>query len=184
MRLYLIRHPQPVVASGVCYGSSDLPVNDEECARVCDALLPQLPRETPLFSSPLRRCAELAELLVNTLGNEPPKYDPRLVEMHFGQWEMQSWQALPRAEIDAWANDLAYYRPGNGENVVQVAQRVHAFADQLLTLQLPQAIIVAHAGTMRLLDAWQAGASLEQTALRAAQTENRVGYGELLIIDR
>lgn len=183
MRLYLVRHPQPVVAAGVCYGASDLPVTSEECGRVCDTLLAQLPRDTPLFSSPLRRCAELAELLANALDNRPPTYDQRLVEMHFGQWEMQRWESLPRAEIDAWASDLAYYRPGNGESVVQVAQRVQAFVDQLLALQIPQAIIVAHAGTMRLLDARQAGLSLEETARRAAQTENRIGYGELLIIE-
>lgn len=186
MRLYLVRHPQPVVAAGICYGSSDLPVASEECARVRDILLPQLqqlPRDTPLFSSPLRRCVGLAELVANELGNGLPKYDQRLVEMHFGRWEMQSWDTLPRAEIDAWANDLAYCRPGNGESVVQVVQRVFAFIDELLALQIPQAIIVAHAGTMRLLDSHQAGLSLEQTALRAAQTENRIGYGELLIID-
>jgi alpha-ribazole phosphatase len=184
MRLYLIRHPQPLVAAGICYGASDLSVDDEECARVCDALLPQLPRDTPLFSSPLRRCVVLAEMLANSLGSTPPEYDARLAEMHFGRWELQSWDVLPRAEIDAWAADLLYYRPGNGESVMQAAQRVHAFVDALLARRLPQAIIVAHAGTMRLLDARQAGLSTAETALRAAQTENRIGYGELLVIER
>lgn len=187
MRLYLARHPQPVIAAGICYGASDLSVSSEECARVRDALLPQLQQlssDTPLFSSPLRRCAELAELLANARGNGPPTYDQRLVEMHFGRWEMQSWDALPRAEIDAWASDLPYYRPGNGESVVQVAQRVHAFIEQLIASEIPQAIMVAHAGTMRLLDAYQAGSSLEETAFRAAQTENKIGYGELLIVER
>lgn len=190
MRLYLIRHPQPQVAAGVCYGSSDLPVAPEECARTRDAVLPQLqhlPAETLLFASPLRRCADLAALLTNELGCAPPQYDSRLAEMHFGDWEMQSWDALPRAEIDIWVNDLAYYRPGNGENVVQVAQRVHAFTDALLKLEVPQAIIVCHAGTIRLLNAQKSGLSsglsLEQTALLAAQTENKIGYGELQIVD-
>lgn len=194
MRLYLIRHPQPQVAAGVCYGSSDLPVAAEECARICAAVLPQLqhlPAATLLFSSPLRRCADLAALLTNELGWAPPQHDSRLAEMHFGRWEMQAWDALPRAEIDTWANDLAYYRPGNGENVMQVAQRVHAFIDALLKLNVPQAIIVCHAGTIRLLNALTSSLpvgsasrpSLEQTALLAAQTENKIGYGELQILD-
>lgn len=194
MRLYLIRHPQPQVAAGVCYGSSDLAVKPEECARIRDAVLPQLQHlatGTPLFSSPLRRCADLAEQLAVGLKFGLPQYDARLAEMHFGRWEMQSWDALPRAEIDTWANDLAYYRPGNGENVVQVAQRVHAFTDALLKLDVPQVIIVCHAGTIRLLNALKnslpsglsSSLSLEKAALLAAQTENKISYGELQILD-
>ena len=190
MHLYLIRHPQPQVAAGICYGSSDLSVAPEECMRIRDALLPQLqqlPADTLLFSSPLRRCAGLAQQLVDELGYAPPQYDSRLAEMHFGRWEMQSWDVLPRAEIDAWGKDLAYYQPGNGESVVQGAQRVQAFADALLKLPVPQAVIVCHAGTIRLLNARTSGRSsdlsLEQIALRAAQTENKIGYGELQILE-
>lgn len=190
MRLYLIRHPQPQVPAGVCYGSSDLAVRPEECARVRDAVLAQLqhlPSGISIFSSPLRRCADLAELLAEPLADgrqfAAPQYDACLAEMHFGRWEMQSWEGLPRAEIDTWANDLAYDRPGDGESVVKVAQRVQAFTDALLKLDLPQAIIVCHAGTIRLLNAQQSSLSLEQTALLAAQTENKIGYGELQILD-
>ena len=34
MTLYLVRHPQPDVAPGLCYGASDVPVTETELARV------------------------------------------------------------------------------------------------------------------------------------------------------
>ena len=58
MRIILVRHPQPLVAPGLCYGSTDLAVAPDELARVGAALSATLPRDAPLFSSPLRRCAD------------------------------------------------------------------------------------------------------------------------------
>ena len=45
------------------------------------------------------------------------RFDARLAELDFGHWEMQSWDGIPRAEVDAWAADVAHYRPGGGESV-------------------------------------------------------------------
>ena len=64
MTLYLVRHPQPDVAPGLCYGASDVPVADAELARVYATLAAQgLPGGLPVVSSPLLRCALLAERL-------------------------------------------------------------------------------------------------------------------------
>lgn len=182
MHLYLVRHPQPLVASDVCYGSTDLAVAPQEHARVASALTVTLPKGVALFSSPLRRCAELAERLVSPLGCAMPKLDARLVEMHFGAWELRTWNDIARCEIDAWANNLVTYRPGGGESVMQMAERVRAFhADVLLTQQ--DSIVICHAGTIRMLLACQRNLSPAEMAQYAAQEQHKIAYGEVIVLD-
>lgn len=146
MILHLIRHPQPVVEAGICYGRLDLAA--ENAAEVATRLRAELPAGLPVWSSPLRRCRELAGLL-----HPQPQLDERLAEMDFGDWEGLAWDAIPRAELDAWAADVAGYTPPGGESPRQLQQRALAF---VADLREPEAVIVTHAGVIRvLLAAWQ-----------------------------
>lgn len=183
MRLILIRHPAPQVTDGTCYGRSDVAVAPHEMSRVRASLLATLPAGVPLYASPLRRCADLATLLAQDLPATALHLDTRLAEMDFGTWEMRPWHAIARAEIDAWAADVAYYRPGGGENVVAMAARVDAFLGELLREQHETAVIICHAGTIRLLSALQTGLSLEDTALLAARSAHKIAYGAALSLD-
>jgi len=183
MRLYLIRHPRPIVAPNLCYGRTDLEADAEALASTSAALLPLLPRNARLFSSPLRRCADLADSLAQELDCISITHDERLREMYFGTWEMQPWDAIARTDIDAWANDMTDYRPGGGESVLEVAQRVRDFRDELAGTEIDHAIVVCHAGTIRLLAACEHGLSVPEMALYAAQKPHQIGYGELLILD-
>ncbi len=181
--LYLIRHGQPQEATGLCYGRTDLRVAPLEQARLLTDLPAQLPQGTPLFASPLQRCARLAHALAPLLNSPPPTLDARLTEMDFGRWEMQAWNDIPRTEIDAWAADVVDYRPGDGESVHQVARRVLEFW-QALRLQAPPAvIIVAHAGTLRLLQACSEYFYATQIARHAAATPHQIGYGSVQHIE-
>jgi alpha-ribazole phosphatase len=87
------------------------------------ALITTLPKSVPVYSSPLLRCSELAADLAAALDCEPPILDPRVAEMDFGTWEMRAWNDILRPDIDAWTADLAGYRPGDGENVLEVTRR-------------------------------------------------------------
>ncbi|HEU4846473.1 MAG TPA: alpha-ribazole phosphatase family protein [Burkholderiaceae bacterium] len=178
MRMTLIRHPQPLVAPGVCYGSTDLALAQKPRDQVLAALAGTLPAGAPLYASPLRRCAELAE----RIGAATPIYDARLAEMHFGAWEMQRWDDIPRTEIDAWAADLVHYRPGGGESVLQMATRVADFYSALRAGAPSDIIIVCHAGTMRLLMACHAGLAPAAMALHAAGTPHSIAYGERIVL--
>ncbi len=144
MILHLIRHPQPVVAPGICYGRLDLAA--ENAAAVAARLRTELPPGLPVWSSPLRRCRELAELL-----QAQPQLDARLAEMDFGAWEGLAWDAIPRAELDAWAADVAGYAPPGGESPHQLQQRALAF---VADLQVREAVLVTHAGVIRVLLAY------------------------------
>jgi alpha-ribazole phosphatase len=172
MALILVRHPRPQVAPGICYGSSDVPVAADELARTVAALQPVLPA-APVFSSPLQRCALLARRLSDNV-----TFDADLAEMGFGSWENRAWDDIARADVDAWAADLLHYRPGGGETVLEVAVRVQrAFA----TLHgHGSAIVVCHAGTIRLMTALATGLPLQQAALAAAATPHRIAYGAVV----
>jgi alpha-ribazole phosphatase len=191
MKLHLVRHPRPMIDAGLCYGASDVPVSADELARTCARLraagLPDLAcSDLPVYASPLTRCADLAHAL------QPHRlqFDARLMEMDFGRWELQPWSAIPREEVDAWAADLLHYRPGGAENVLDVARRVAGFLHELRGSGAAQALLVCHAGTIRLLvqmasmaPAALAQATLEQAARQAAQTPHRIEYGALLTLE-
>jgi alpha-ribazole phosphatase len=182
MLLHLIRHPLPVIDKGLCYGSSDLAVTEEECRSVLENVSPALPPYVPLYSSPLQRCVFLAEPLAAALNAGPVRYDPRLMEMHFGSWEQRAWDDLPREEIDQWASDVVGYRPGGGENVLNVAQRIDSFCGDLLQRGHGQAIIVCHAGTIRLLQARAQNLPVLQMAMHAATNTQAIAFGEVLTL--
>lgn len=139
MRLYLVRHPRPAVADGTCYGRTDLPLAADPAA-CADGLRSLLPFDAPVFSSPLSRCRRLAEQL-----HAAPVFDDRLREMDFGDWEMQAWDAIDRAALDAWAADPLYFVPPGGEAVADLRARVAEFVSQLPD----EAVLVAHAGVMK-----------------------------------
>jgi alpha-ribazole phosphatase len=180
MRLLLVRHPRPAVAPGLCYGSTDLAALPADTQHVHAALRAAgLPGSLPVYASPLRRCADLARLLAR----DAATFDARLAEMDFGRWELRSWDDIGRSAVDAWTADLLHYRPGGGENVLQVARRVAAFEASLRAAGHAEALVVCHAGTIRLLAALRGGVPLEQAALQAAGTPHHIGYGEILVLN-
>ena len=183
MRLYLVRHPKPRVAADTCYGCTDLTVSAEEHARVLSTLRPALPEGEPIFCSPLQRCVVLADSLADALHSESVVRDVRLLEMNFGNWEMRAWNDIPRNEIDAWTDDLVQYRPGGGENVLQIAKRVRAFYEDLKQSRRECVIVVCHAGTIRLLLACQQGLPTVAMAHYAARMSHTIAYGALIVLD-
>jgi alpha-ribazole phosphatase len=184
MRLYLVRHPKPALAGGICYGSTDVEVAPASVAQVLAALVPALPSALPVYSSPLRRCLDLAWPLAAALGANQVRVDARLVELDFGHWENRPWDAIARDEIDAWAAQPVTHCPGGGESVLQAAQRVQDFVAALRLAQLPAAIVVCHAGTIRLALALLEGVGLADAAARAAAGKTPApGYGSLTMLD-
>ena len=180
-RLYLLRHPLTLADAGVCYGHTDLLCAPEQQAAVVAGALPLLPSSlqgVPVYSSPLRRCANLALALPNA----EVRFDARLMEMHFGAWELQRWDDIPRAEIDAWRDNLLHYRAGDGESVLQMTQRVHAFYQEMLAAGDPETVVVCHSGSMRVLAACAPDRSVEQIAAAVTATRSPA-YGEVVVLN-
>ena len=150
MILHLIRHPQPLIEAGICYGRLDIPA--ENVAACAASLKLLLPGEIAVWSSPLQRCRALAKAL-----HTQPLFDARLMEMNFGTWEGRPWNTIPRDELDAWAADVEGYAPPGGESAASIRQRAVAFVEEQ---NVPEIALVTHAGVIRLLLAHYQGRAL------------------------
>jgi alpha-ribazole phosphatase len=149
MKLTLIRHTSLQVAPGICYGQSDIDVaasfaNEAANTQTKIANI----NFDAVYTSPLQRCVKLAEAL--NLGDAVQ--DNRLKELHFGDWEMQAWNDMPRDIFDAWAQDYANLAPPNGETFSQLQHRGLAFLDNIMTTS-PEAniCVVSHGGMIRAM---------------------------------
>ena len=158
MQVFLIRHPKPVIDAGICYGRLDVDAHAPHA--VADEIRPLLPRDVPVYSSPLRRARQLAEAL-----HPSPIIDERLCEIDFGDWEGRAWNDIERSLLDAWAADVIGFTPPGGESVASLQQRVIDFATSLEAQ--PAVALVAHAGVLRaLVGHWQKLPVAEWTQLQ------------------
>ena len=148
MTLWLVRHAQPLIGKGICYGQLDMPADAEATQACAQELAKVLPDHITVVTSPLQRCELLAPVLLGFRPDLIVSVDPRLQEMNFGQWEGRPWADIPKAELDAWTDDFAHYRAGQtGESVSQFMARVAAALDELHLKQ--DTLWITHAGVIR-----------------------------------
>ncbi|WP_299329037.1 histidine phosphatase family protein [Parasphingopyxis sp.] len=172
MALILLRHNAPEVEPGICYGRSDIAARSVDDARLAK-LIASLPRPiSDIHTSPLARCATLADQIGMVLGLDVRR-EPRLLELDFGKWEMRAWDQIPRHEIDLWAADVRGARPHDGETVREMTHRVRAYLEDYANAK-GNILCVTHLGVVRC-----ANAALGQTNA----FELMLGYGEFLAIE-
>lgn len=149
MHLYLIRHTTVQIPADICYGRSDVDVAatfTAEQKKVRDKLAGI--SWDAVYSSPLQRCTKLA----NTLTVHEIFLDDRLKELHFGDWEMQAWNDIPRDILDSWAGDYVHSAPPHGESFSQLHARVKAFIAEISPhSQHKNIAVVTHGGVIRAL---------------------------------
>lgn len=152
--LWLVRHAQPLVAPGTCYGRLDVPADTHATLTAARALAEALPAGLPILSSPLQRCTQLAEALCPLQQAAMFSTDTRLTEMDFGTWEGQPWEQIGPAALDIWAQDFSHHAPGDGETVDGFVSRVAAALDATRS-QGQDTIWITHAGVMRAVKVLQ-----------------------------
>lgn len=152
MKLWLWRHARVELEAGLCYGASDVPANEALTQTAAQAAAEQLPAGLPVWVSGLGRCQQLARALQGLRPDLPaPCTDTRLNEMDFGHWELQPWDAIPRAAFDTWMADFAHHRFGGAESTQQLIDRVADALDALRQQGLSEALWITHAGVIRAL---------------------------------
>lgn len=144
MELYLIRHPRPEIDAGTCYGQTDVSVKAKDMGNAIGVLSRCIPRNCELWSSPLLRCRKLAEAL-----HDYPKFDERLKEINFGDWENKTWDQIGKHAIEQWAADVMNFIPPNGESVDNLRERVKGFLN-IIPKDKP-IVIVTHGGVIRAI---------------------------------
>jgi alpha-ribazole phosphatase len=149
--IVLLRHTPLTGADGLCYGRSDITLPDTAPQDMANVVV-ALPAFDRIISSPSQRCRELA-LAAQRAQRSPavvPTFDARWLEIDFGRWEGLGWDAVPRAELDAWAADTWNYAPGGGESARELYARVAESLQDLHTAtQGTRTLVVTHAGPLR-----------------------------------
>lgn len=172
MDVVLIRHPAVGVERGVCYGRSDVPLAEsaDASAQAVRARLAALGAPLPeqIWTSPLARCASVAARLAHAF-DAPLRADPRWQEMDFGAWELQRWDDIDRAALDAWAADLLHACAHGGESVAQFAARVAQMAAAVEQAGVAQWALT-HAGVIRAFAAHALRVPLDTLLARPVPT--------------
>jgi len=125
-----------------------------ECATLAEKLTRAGIRS--IFTSPLSRARQTAEIVADRLRIGPIENDPRLAEIHFGDWEgntqtqvRQRWPEL----LILWKTAPDAVRFPGGETLEEAHDRLRAFFKDIATLGAPDAapaLVVTHAGLIRL----------------------------------
>ena len=133
-------------------GQLDVELNDtgrEQARALADAAAGQ--GFAALYTSPLARARETAEIVGAALGLEP-RPDDRLKEGHVGDWQARYKEDIARSEPEVWA---AFRRAGEdfrfpgGESLGEQQERViAALVDITQRGDLP-ALVICHRGVIR-----------------------------------
>lgn len=151
MDLILVRHTSVNVPTGMCYGEIDVPLagsfNSE--ARIIQQNL-RNDAFHAIYSSPLIRCAKLA----NKLKNEHTiQYDNDLKELNFGTWENKFWKDIEQTETAKyWFENFVYRKCPDGESYEDLQNRVKQFLELLFQKHKKDTVlIVSHGGPIRAI---------------------------------
>jgi len=145
MEVYLIRHTTPKISKGICYGQTDLEIDDTSFEQELKFVLKNIPNDIEkYFSSPLKRCKQLAEKL-----NANYSIDERLMELNFGDWENKNWNEIDQSQLNVWMQDFVNVSPPNGENYKNLCWRTESFINEVLETNLQKIAIITHAGNLR-----------------------------------
>ncbi len=165
--IFLFRHGETVWnAEKRAQSHLDSPLTDvgRQQARIMgEALARKLaqanhqPHEILVRASPLGRVRETLAIAAEAAGlvHDDTCFDPRLIEMSWGDWE-----GLNGAEIEArWPGEMAarrlnrwHYAPPNGESLAMAMARAQPALDHIITLAAERPVAVfAHGAIGRVM---------------------------------
>lgn len=145
MKITLVRHTSVDVPQGVCYGQSDVPLR-ATFVREAETVREKLKglRFDAVYTSPLSRCVKLASYC----GYDDAVRDGRLMEMNFGEWEMQRWDEIKDPRLTEWFDDWFHVKATGGESSEEQQQRLRQFLEEIRTNDKENVLLFTHGGIM------------------------------------
>jgi alpha-ribazole phosphatase len=175
MMLLLVRHPVPDVATGLCYGRLDVPLqSDAGAAAIEIAKVVRRHGIRMIWSSPATRCVAPARAAA-AAAQTRLRVDNRLQELDFGRWEGMRWTDIERSEFDRWAADPSGFAPPGGETGLALLARVSDLMQTLIT-EDEDCAVISHGGPLRILRALACGAAPDLLAAPPS-------FGEMIAIN-
>lgn len=145
MEIFVVRHTAVTAGKDICYGQFNVPLADtfkEEAAAIKKKLAYNF---DAIYSSPLDRCIMLGQ----ELGYKNIQQNALLKEYNFGNWEYKKWTDIPATELDPWMADFVNIPATNGENLLQLNNRIEQFLQELLEKDYQKVLVFTHAGPIR-----------------------------------
>jgi alpha-ribazole phosphatase/probable phosphoglycerate mutase len=166
-RIYLVRHGQVAGHAEKRYnGQGEVPLTPQGEAQfgMLRARLAGKPVKA-VYSSDLERCLAGARMLGEAFELQPVA-KPDLRELHIGDWEGKTWSELQATHPQEWQarlDDIVHYRVPNGENLLDLADRVRPRIREIIIRHHgEEVIVVAHGGVNRVILLDAIGAPLSQ----------------------
>ncbi|PMJ89845.1 histidine phosphatase family protein [Vibrio sp. 10N.261.55.A7] len=153
--VYLLRHGKTVGEPSL-NGITDVIVSDETQQQIAKALSKESLGYSQVITSPLRRCKDLADKLVMNNPSVGYSVNSGFVEMDFGDYDGQSFDALRPywPNLDSFWKDPANKPLPNAESLHDCYQRVTDAWENMVANLNKDTLIVCHGGTIRLILAY------------------------------
>jgi len=131
-KLILIRHGESTLnKEGVYFGTLD-PSLTENGIEQMNLLNNEIPNYDFIYSSPLQRAKESAEVLnykkLDTI------YDSRLLELNFGDFEGLTYTEILEkypTEAEIWKNEGISYKFPNGNSILDLEKSIVSFVEEI-----------------------------------------------------
>ncbi len=126
-----------------------------------------------IYCSDLMRCRQTLQIILpesaltteRSLSAMPPIMEPRLRELHFGEWDGKTYDMLKDVALyRAWIDEPQRITPPGGESWVHFVNRLREFRDSLFAWRIalevqpielnaapPSVLVVTHGGVIRQL---------------------------------
>jgi 2,3-bisphosphoglycerate-dependent phosphoglycerate mutase len=197
--VWLVRHGESTWnTAGLCQGHNDEAELTERGQRQAAEAAAQFGYRPvrAIYASDLRRAQQTAAAFSAVLGL-PVHTDPRLRERCLGVLEGTAHETISPADLGHGDGRLfdPDTRPASGESVRQLYARVATFCDDLatgtasgrgtlpgLTERDGDVLVIAHGGSVRVLEAYAHGISVDQMTWRAVDNATIIripGFGQL-----
>lgn len=152
-RLTFIRHGRTLANDGMAYigGRTDLGLSDKGREELREMAKLEYPKVQRVYSSPLSRCTETAEIL---FPNKEVGIVEGLREMDLGEFEGKNFAELyEREDYQKWLRGDQTVSPPGGESVQEVMARAYLAIDAMLRDMMANGLtscaVITHAGIMQ-----------------------------------
>ena len=153
--IHFIRHgPIDETLSGKYIGTTDVPLSDKgkTALRKLDYDY-SYPGAQALFTSPLKRCTQTAQLLYPDL---KPLVIANLSECNFGEWEGKTADELKNDEdFQKWLAGDNGVKPPRGESNADFVRRIclmfESIVEGLMKTGVTESVIITHGGVIMTL---------------------------------